>query len=364
MTGTWSAPGRVNVIGEHTDYNGGLSLPIAIPQHVDCTLTPRDDETVRVASQQHGRDWVEVPLDRLADTDIVSWARYPLGVVHEFVKRGNDIHGMDLRLDGDVPVGAGLSSSAAVECAVAAAIRDTFATELSDSELVDITHRAENDFVGAPTGLLDQSASILCTAGHALFLDAATGAHTQVPFDLAAAGLELVVIDTGTRHNHVTSEYATRRQQCQTAASLLEVHSLGAVIDAGVLDTVADPMLRARARHVVTENARVREVVAILQSGRDPRSIGPILTRGHGSLRDDFAVSTPQLDAAVEASCDSGAHGARMTGGGFGGSVIALGEADSSVRIGTAVTQHFSARDWPTPQVFVVTPSEGARRIR
>ncbi len=364
MTGTWAAPGRVNVIGEHTDYNGGLSLPVAIPQHVACTLTPRDGGTIRVASQQHGRDWIAIPLDWLADTDIAGWARYPLGVAHEFRTRGHNIGGMDLWLDGNVPAGAGLSSSAAVECAVAVAIRDTFAPNVSDVELVEITHRAENDFVGAPTGVLDQSASILCTAGHALFLDAATGAHTQVPFDLAAAGLELVVIDTGTPHNHATSEYATRRRQCEAAARTLGVHSLGAITEIGAVDALADPVLRARARHVVTEDARVREVVALLRAGDDPRAIGPILTRGHVSLRDDFAVSTPQLDAAVAASCGASAYGARMTGGGFGGSVIALADTGSAVRIGEAARQRFSVAGWTAPQVFVVAPSDGARRVR
>ncbi|MGH3726059.1 MAG: galactokinase [Mycobacterium sp.] len=362
MTGTWAAPGRVNIIGEHTDYNGGLSLPIAIPQHVACTLTARDDETVRVASRQHGQDWIAVPLDRLADTDIAGWPRYPLGVVHQFLERGHTVGGMDLWLDGDVPAGAGLSSSAAVECAVAIAIRDTFAPTASDAELIDITHRAENHFVGAPTGVLDQSAAILCTAGHALFLDAATGAHVQVPFDLASAGLEVVVIDTGTPHDHATGEYATRRRQCEEAASQLGVRSLSDITDVGSVDALVDPVIRARARHVVTENARVRQIVDILQTG-DPRSIGPILNRGHASLRDDFAVSTPQLDAAVVCACAAGAYGARMTGGGFGGSAIALADAGSSGSIGHAVAQRFAAEHWSAPQVFVAVPSDGARRL-
>lgn len=364
MTGVWAAPGRVNIIGEHTDYNDGLSLPIAIPQRVLCTLTARQDATIRVASQQHGQEWIRLPLDRLADSDIGGWARYPLGVAHEFLKRGHNIGGMDLRLDGNVPVGAGLSSSAAVECAVAVAIRDTFAPGVSDFELIDITHRAENDFVGAPTGVLDQSASMLCTAGHALILDAATGVHAHVPFDLAAARLELVVIDTGTPHDHATGEYATRRRQCEEAAHLLGVHSLGTLTDASAVDLLTDPVLRARARHVVTENARVREVVAILRAGGDPRSIGPILTRGHTSLSEDLAVSTAQLDAAAASARDAGAYGARMTGGGFGGSVIALADAGSSAQIGKAVAQRFSAHGWTGPQFFVVEPSDGARRVR
>lgn len=364
MTRTWAAPGRVNIIGEHTDYNGGLSLPIAIPQRVRCTLVARTDGIVRVSSRQHGPEWTAIQLSALADADIEGWPRYPLGVVHEFLTRGYSLAGMDLKLDGEVPVGAGLSSSAAVECAVAVAIRDTFVPEIPDVGLVDITHRAENDFVGAPTGILDQSASLLCTAGHALLLDAGTGEHVQVPFDLASAGLELVVIDTNTPHTHATGEYAARRRQCEEAAGLLQVPSLSALTDAGALDALADPLLRARARHVVTENARVREVVAALRAGDDPRSIGPILTRGHASLRDDFGVSTPQLDAAVTVACAIGAYGARMTGGGFGGSVIALGGTGSAQRINDAVSQRFSREGWRGPQTFVAVPSGGAGPLR
>ncbi|WP_245671024.1 galactokinase [Nocardia amamiensis] len=372
---TWVAPGRVNIIGEHTDYNEGYVLPIALPLVVRCTAAARTDGRVRVRSRQRPGEPVLVAVSELAAqrTRVPGWSRYPLGVVAEFARRGLRIPGVDLDLDGEVPIGAGLSSSAALSCAVAVALRDLFAPGLTDRALIDVARAAENDYVGAPTGLLDQSAAILCTAGHALLLDvrgfaadttAPRGvAHEQIPFDVDSAGLELLVIDTGQPHELVDGRYAERRDQCAAAAAALGVASLRDVASAADADRIADDVLRRRARHVVTENARVLAVAEKLRGGIDPRNIGPILTAGHASLRDDFEVSTPALDAAVEAALSAGAHGARMVGGGFGGSAIALVDQERTEAVAESVRRRFAAADLPEPRTFVVVPSAGAHRI-
>jgi galactokinase len=362
VKGRWAAPGRVNVIGEHTDYNGGYVLPIALPHTVVCTAETRTDELVRATSRQHQGRRITVGLAELPTADVRGWERYPLGVVNEYRRRGYVVGGLELELDGDVPVGAGLSSSAAVECSVAIAVRDLFGLTVSDDELIDIARAAENDYVGAPTGILDQSASVLCRAGHALFLDVGTGVREQVPFDLAAAGLALLVVDTHTPHALVDGEYAARRAQCEAAAAALGLHSLREA-DADLANSLDDPLLRRRARHVATENARVLAVVELLHSGGDLRAIGPILSASHASLRDDFDVSTVQLDAVVEECVKAGAHGARMVGGGFGGSVVALVDTGAVASVSTAVVRRFAAAGFVAPRTFVAVPSDGARRI-
>lgn len=360
--GVWVAPGRVNIIGEHTDYNDGYALPIALPQVVTCTAEATTDGAVRVSSEQHAGQ-VRESLDGLAESAVTGWARYPLGVVHEYRRRGHELSGVVLEIDGAVPVGAGLSSSAALECAVALAIRDLFEIDAGSAELIDIGRAAENSYVGAATGTLDQSASLLCTAGHALFLDFATGEFAQVPFDLAAAGLQLLVADTDTPHRLADGGYGRRRRECEQAAHALGMHSLRAVTDPAETQRLADPVLRRRARHVVTENARVLTVVELLRDGCDPRAIGPLLTSGHASLRDDFEVSTPELDAAVAAALDAGAHGARMVGGGFGGSIIAVTDIERTDSIAAAIRRRFRDDGFSPPRFFVAVPAAGARRI-
>ncbi len=363
MNGVWVAPGRVNIIGEHTDYNGGYALPIALPQVVTCAARATADGSVRVSSRQHPDDSVSQPIAGLAEAEVAGWARYPLGVIHEYVRRGHPIPGVVLELDGAVPVGAGLSSSAAVECSVAVALRDLFDLPVTAADLIDIGRAAENDYVGAATGTLDQSASVLCTAGHALFLDFHTGERAQVPFDLAAAGLELLVIDTDTPHQLADGGYAGRRRECEQAAAALGVRSLREISEVRAVDRIDDPVVRRRARHIVTENARVLDVVEKLREGRDPRTIGPVLTAGHASLRDDFEISTPQLDTAVAAALAAGAHGARMVGGGFGGSIIALTDAAHTREVARSVEKRFQEAGFTPPRTFVAVPSAGARRI-
>ncbi|MGK5172438.1 galactokinase [Geodermatophilus sp. CPCC 205761] len=364
--GVWAAPGRVNVIGEHTDYNEGFVLPVALPHTTRAAVALRDDGLVSLASVQHPGDRVELPVADLAPGRPGGWAGYPAGVVHEL--RDRVPGGASVLVDGDVPSGAGLSSSAALECAVALALRDLAAPGLTPADLVDVARRAENDFVGAPTGILDQSASMLCTAGHALFLDTRDRSAVQVPFDLAAAGLALLVVDTGTTHDHATGGYGDRRRECEQAAGRLGVAALRDVPDVAALAVLDDgtaegAVLLRRARHIVTENARVLEVVATLRGAAGPAAIGPVLTAGHASLRDDFQISTTELDAAVAAALDAGALGARMVGGGFGGSAIALVPADAVDAVTGAVTTRFAEARFGAPRTFVAVPSAGAQRL-
>ncbi|SEO90231.1 galactokinase [Trujillonella endophytica] len=364
--GVWAAPGRVNVIGEHTDYNEGFVLPVALEQTTRAAVARRDDGRVALVSAQHADSRVELALADLAPGTPGGWAGYPAGVVHALRERLPG--GVSVLVDGDVPAGMGLSSSAALSCSVALALRDLAAPELAVGDLVDVARSAENDFVGAPTGILDQSAALLCTAGHALFLDTRDRSSEQVPLDLAAAGLVLLVVDTGTTHDHATGGYGDRRRECARAAERLGVPALRDVPDVPALarlddGTDAGALLLRRARHVVTEDARVLEVVALLRGTGDPRAIGPVLTAGHASLRDDFQISTPELDACVAAAADAGAAGARMVGGGFGGSAIVLVEAGSVDRVTDVITRRFREEGYSAPRTSLAVPSPGARRL-
>ena len=364
--GVWAAPGRVNVIGEHTDYNGGFVLPVAMEHTTRAAVGRRDDGRVAFASLQGDGQIVELDLADLRPGHPEGWAGYPAGV--EVGLRERLTGGVSVLVDTDVPVGAGLSSSAALTCSVALALRDLVARELRLQDLVELARGAENDFVGAPTGILDQSASVLCTAGHALFLDTRNLVSEQVPLDLAAAGLALLVVDSGVAHDHAEGGYGDRRRECEQAAARLGVALLREVDDVSGLGALADgtpegDVLLRRARHIVTENARVLEVVAALRGDADPRTIGPMLTAGHESLRDDFEISIPLLDACVEAAVGAGAHGARMVGGGFGGSAIALVEASAVEAVTAAVAERFARDGHPPPRTFVTVPSAGARRL-
>ncbi len=364
--GVWAAPGRVNVIGEHTDYNGGFVLPIALEHTTRAAVARRDDGRLTVASLQDDDGVVQLDLAELAPGHPEGWAGYPAGVVAGLRDRLSG--GVSVLVDSDVPLGAGLSSSAALTCAVALALRDLVAPELSGPDLVELARHAENDFVGAPTGILDQSASVLCTAGHALFLDTRDRTSEQVPLDLAGAGLALLVVDSGVTHEHAGGGYGDRRRECEEAARRLGVDLLREVEDVEALVVLADgtpegEVLLRRARHIVTEDARVLDVVSALRGDADPRAIGPVLTAGHASLRDDFEISVPLLDAIVESALEAGAHGARMVGGGFGGSAIALVEAEAVDAVTAAVGARFEREGQPTPRTFVTVPSAGARRL-
>ncbi|EMY32960.1 galactokinase [Arthrobacter crystallopoietes BAB-32] len=363
--GLWSAPGRVNLIGEHTDYNQGLALPLAIDRTTVAAAALRHDGQVRVSTVLEGKyDGVRVPAADISPGSVSGWAAYPLGVVWAFARRGFPVPGLDLQLETDVPVGAGLSSSAAVECAVAAALNDLLGARLGLAELATLCQQAENQMAGAPTGILDQTASLGGRTGHALLVDFRSGAARPVPLRLEEHALRLLVIDTKVSHAHAGGGYAERRRDCERAAEQLGLDSLRGLTAPGLdaAEARLDAAAFRRARHVVGENRRVEETVQLLEAA-DPAAIGPLLSQSHTSLRDDFEVSCPELDLAVDTACRHGALGARLTGGGFGGSAIALVPAASAAKVGTAVVNAFRNAGLVAPEIFPVSPAAGAARL-
>ncbi len=366
-SGLWSAPGRVNLIGEHTDYNDGLALPMAIPRRTYAACAPRHDERLRVHSVQRA-ETIEVALDEIGPGRPGGWSAYAAGVLWAMRDEGLPVAGMDVVIDGHVPLGAGLSSSAALECSVAAAAADLFGLPLladtdGRTQLAHCADRAENEIAQAPTGGMDQLASMLGRAGHALFLDCRSGTTQAVPFDLDTHGLVLLVTDTRAEHALVDGQYADRRRSCEEAARRLGVRSLREVVRADLgwaLGRLDDPVLAARTRHVVTEIDRVQRAVTALEQA-DFRALGELFLASHASLRDDYDVTVPELDLAVESACAAGALGARMTGGGFGGSTIALAPANEAERIAEAIAAAYARCGFTQPISFAVLPDDGAR---
>ncbi|WP_433497246.1 galactokinase [Sphaerimonospora sp. CA-214678] len=366
-TGIWHAPGRVNLIGEHTDYNDGFVLPFAVPWGVTLAARPRTDGVVRLSSLQEPGD-AQVLGDLGAGLEGArGWARYPAGVFWVMAGTGLPVGGADIVVDGDVPRGAGLSSSAALEVATALALDGLYGLGLAESdagrmELAGIGRRAENDFVGMPCGIMDQAASALGREGHALFLDCRSLASRPIPLDLAAHGLRLLIINTGVHHELADGQYARRRQECENAAKRLGVTALRDVTDLAAALSELTGTERARTQHVVTENHRVEAVIGLLRAGA-VSEIGALLNASHLSLRDQFEVSCPELDVAVEAAIRGGARGARMTGGGFGGSAIALVAEDRVDQVRDQVGRAYAERGWAAPTFFTATPAAGARRL-
>ncbi len=370
--GTWSAPGRVNLIGEHTDYNDGFVLPFAIQHRTHVALAPRGDGRIRVVSTFDDAA-VEVALAELdalfpaRRDDIAEWARYPLGVAWALLAAsGTDpasVAGVDLAFASDVPVGAGLSSSAAIEGAAAVALAQTWGMDIDRVALAKVGRRAENEAVGAPTGIMDQMASLLGRADSAIFLDCRSLDAQIVDLGFADAGLELVVIDTGVKHSHATGGYGERRAACERGAAALGVPALRDVApdDLPRLAELVDEVTFRRVRHVVTEDQRVLDTVRTLRE-QGPTAIGQLLVASHASMRDDFEISVPELDTAVEAALAAGAVGARMTGGGFGGAAIALVAHDRVSAVTDAATAAFAAAGFAAPTIFTVVPSPGAAR--
>ncbi len=370
--GVWAAPGRINLIGEHVDYNAGRCLPLALAQRTYCAVRRRDDGVLHVASGDGHPSWTG-PVAELDRALVEGWARYVAGAVWAVRGAGADVPGLDVVVDSDVPIGAGLSSSAALICAVALA-----AAELSG--WVDIDHpaaraaltavcvEAETAYVRAPTGGMDQAAALRSRAGHALLLDCRDDSVVHVPIDLAASDLALLVIDTRVAHSHLHGGYGDRRRGCERAAKLLGARTLRDVADRTgedvetALAELDDDGARALARHVLTEMRRVDAVAAALQGGR-PDAIGPLLDASHRSLRDDFAVSCAELDLAVDASGRAGALGARMTGGGFGGSAIALVPTALAEDVAVAVDDAFAAAGCIRPAFLLAEPAGSATRI-
>jgi galactokinase len=364
-SGLWSAPGRVNLIGEHTDYNGGFVLPFAINRRTVLALGLRDDARIRVGSE-FADEVVEIALDELTPDALNGWAAYPLGVAWALGQHGADlaaVPGVDIYLESTVPVGAGLSSSAAIESSVALALNEVWQLGLDRQTLAKVGQLAENRVVGAPTGIMDQSASLLGRRDSAVFLDCRSLDSEVVPLGFAEAGLELLVIDTGVAHEHATGGYAERRASCEAGATALGVSSLRevSVDELPRARELLDDVTFRRVRHVVTENQRVLDTVRALRE-RGPGAIGELLDASHASLRDDFEVSVPELDFAVETAQSNGAIGARMTGGGFGGSAIALVARDDLSRVQVAIDGAFAEHGFEQPTMFVVGASDGAAR--
>ncbi|MFJ4036486.1 galactokinase [Microbacterium sp. NPDC090007] len=365
--GVWSAPGRANLIGEHTDYNEGFVFPFAIAQRTAAAVALRDDDVIRVRST-FADDAIEVSL---ADLDAriaaggLDWAGYPLGVAWALLHEAPDAapRGVDIALASEVPVGAGLSSSAAIEGAVASALNDVWGAGLDKVALARVGRIAENDAVGAPTGIMDQMASMLGVTDAATFLDCRTLETRPVALGFAEAGLAILVVDTLVEHAHSTGGYRERREACERGAAAFGVASLRdlAVDDLPRAEEILDDVTFRRVRHVITENQRVLDTVAALDAD-GPAAIGDLLVASHASMRDDFEISVPELDLAVETALSAGAVGARMTGGGFGGAAIALIPAELLSAATDAVHAAFAASGFRRPSIFTVTPSEGARR--
>jgi galactokinase len=395
--GVWAAPGRVNLIGEHTDYNGGLSLPVALPHRTYFAAAPAASDTARLTSAQSAGAVTEVAMSQVAPGAANGWGAYAVGVIWALRRRGLPAPALTGHVDSCVPLGAGLSSSAALEAAVALAAVDL--QEAADAvrrlpsprdadrsragspshqtapdgeraqreALAQVCVEAENRIAGAPTGGMDQAAAMLSASGHALLIDSASGSAESIPFNLAAAGLELLVIDTRARHALVDGQYGERRATCARAAETLGLQNLGQLPLGGLAEATArlggpDAVEARRVRHVVTEIHRTREFVSALRA-RELAQTGPLLDASHASLRDDYQVSTPELDLAVTAAREAGALGARMTGGGFGGSAIALVRRGTSRHVAGAVATAFARTGWKEPVFLLAEPSAAGGRL-
>jgi galactokinase len=366
--GLWAAPGRVNVIGEHTDYNQGFVLPMAIDRYTVVAAAKRTDRRLHVVSSAGDQRVTEVALDDLVPGFPRGWTEYPAGVAWALRGAGvlpPDFTGADLAFASSVPVGAGLSSSAALECSTGLALAGLAEAPLSTADLARLSQYAENAYAQVPCGPLDQLASAFGEDGRVLFIDTRTFEIAAHPFDLAAAGLTLLVMDTKVSHDLGESGYPARRASCEKAAAVLGLRSLRELTAADLprAATHLDEVTTRRVRHVLTENERVERFVGLLTegelAGERLRAAGELLTASHISLRDDFEVSCAELDAVVDAALRAGAHGARMTGGGFGGSAIALASVEDAERVSESVLAAL-----PQAEIFRAIPARGAHRVR
>ncbi|MCK8644585.1 galactokinase [Mycobacterium colombiense] len=359
MTIRYAAPGRVNLIGEHTDYNLGFALPIALPQRTVATFTPADDDAITVVSDRADAP-VRVPVGT-APGEVTGWAAYVAGVVWALRQGGHPVPGGTISITSDVEMGSGLSSSAALECAALGAITSAAGVRIDTKEQARLAQRAENEYVGAPTGLLDQLAALFGRDATAVLIDFADLTVTPVAFDPESAGVALLLIDSRERHSHAGGDYAARRASCERAAADLSASSLRAAADRGAADlsAVRDPVDARRARHVLSENRRVIDCVAALKNSDYPEA-GRLFTASHASMRDDFEITTERIDLIAGTAVRAGALGARMTGGGFGGCVIALVPLDRTGEVGDAVQRAAIDAGFERPTVSRTRAAAGA----
>jgi galactokinase len=355
-----AAPGRVNLIGEHIDYSDGFVLPFAIKDRTLVAARKRNDSTVRIASAQRRNKIVTVDINQVKPGLKGEWERYALGVLWALgVKKG-----VDLLIDGNVPLGAGLSSSAALECSVATAMNHLFDLGFNLEELARLTQKAENQYVGVPCGIMDQSVSLMATQGSALLLDCRDLTTKNIPFDVASSGLELLIIDTQAHHALTDGGYAERRASCESVVAKLGITSLRE-LSMEQLESSRALLTETefvRARHAVSEMKRVLECVVALRNS-DFEKVGHLINQSHASLRDDYTVSCPELDTAVDAALSAGALGSRMVGGGFGGSAIALIQASKSAETIKVIEKAFSSKGFKAPRFFTSLPSQGAELL-
>ena len=355
----YAAPGRINLIGEHTDYNLGFALPIALPERTIVTYLPEDTTALAVRSDREDgevRIWIDT-----APGDVAGWASYVAGVMWALRESGHRIPGGTMSIASDVEMGSGVASSAALECAVLGALTTATGLKLDRVEQARIAQRAENDYVGAPTGLMDQLAALCGESRRALLIDFLQASVRPVAFDPDVSGVALLLINSRAPHQHAGGEYASRRASCERAAADLGVSSLREVQDRGVtvLDGVTDPVDARRARHILTDNRRVLEVVAALEDC-DFAAMGQILTASQTSMRDDFEITTDHIDLIADTAVRAGALGARMTGGGFGGCVIALVAADKVDGISDAVRRAVDKAGYNEPTIVRTHAGPGA----
>jgi galactokinase len=355
-----AAPGRVNLIGEHIDYSDGFVLPFAIKDRTLVAVRKRNDSTVRIASAQRRNKIVTVDINQVKPGLKGEWERYALGVLWALGVN----EGVDLLIDGQVPLGAGLSSSAALECSVATAMNHLFDLGFNLEELARLTQKAENQYVGVPCGIMDQSVSLMATQGSALLLDCRDLTTKNIPFDVASSGLELLIIDTQAHHALTDGGYAERRASCESVVAKLGITSLRELSMEQLQNSrgLLDETEFIRARHAVTEMKRVLECVDAL-SKSEFEKVGELINQSHASLRDDYTVSCPELDTAVDAALSAGALGSRMVGGGFGGSAIALIQASKSAETIKVIEKAFSSKGFKAPRFFTSLPSQGAELL-
>ncbi|MEN9542882.1 MAG: hypothetical protein RJB54_271 [Actinomycetota bacterium] len=354
------APGRVNLIGEHIDYSQGFVLPFAIDAVTKSAIRKRDDDQIRIVSAQHPEEMIHSSILEMQQRGGTGWSRYILGVVWALEIK----NGLDLYVDGRVPLGAGLSSSAALECSVATALNHLFELGKSSTELAQLTQRAENQYVGVPCGIMDQSVSLMAKSGYALLLDCRDLSTQQIPVDFAGAGLRLLIVDTRAHHALIDGGYAERRASCESVAAKLGVVSMRE-LEMQQLERDQDKLTSVefqRARHAVSEIARVLKAVESLRA-KQFLDFGELLNQSHISLRDDYTVSCPELDLVVDTANANGALGARLVGGGFGGSAIALIKEEDAGKISLAIEKAFADAGYQAPRFFDSLPSDGAKVI-